>query len=88
MLLQVLFLYTVVDCGPITNLTSGQVNTSKGTTFGSVVTFSCNAGYMLSHQQVVICGADGVWSPDIHCLGEKVDYSGRLLYWLHALMFV
>ena len=78
MLLQVLFLYTVVDCGPITNPSNGQVNTSNGTTFESVVTFSCNAGYMLSHQQMLMCGADGMWSPDILCLGEKVDYFARL----------
>ena len=53
----------VINCGPVT-LINGQVEKSNGTTFGSVATFSCNAGYMsVSHQQVVVCGADGMWSP-------------------------
>ena len=52
-----------VDCGPFTNLDNGQVNTSLGTTFGSVAMFICNTGYILSHQQIVMCGADGMWAP-------------------------
>ena len=61
---------TAVDCGPLTDPTNVQVNTSSGTTFGSVATFRCNTGYRLSHQQVVMCGADGMWSPaSPSCLG-------------------
>ena len=61
---------TAVDCGPLTNPTNGEVNLPSGTTFGSVTTFSCNTGYRLSHQQVVMCGADGMWSPaNPSCLG-------------------
>ena len=47
------------------------VSTTFGTSFGSVATFSCNTDYMLSHQQVVVCGADGMWSASSpSCLGE------------------
>ena len=61
---------TAVDCGPLPNPTNGEVDTSSGTTFGSVATFSCNTGYRLSHQQVVMCGADGMWFPaNLSCLG-------------------
>ena len=60
-----------IDCGTLTQPTDGQVNTSI-TTFGSVATFRCNTGYRLSHQQVVMCGADGMWSPaSPSCLGES-----------------
>ena len=66
------------DCGPLTDPDNGQVDTSSGTTFGSVATFSCNTGYKLSHQQVVMCGADGMWSPDSSsCLGR---WKGTCLY--------
>ena len=62
---------TAVDCGPLPNLDNGQVDTSSGTAFGSVATFSCNTGYRLSHQQVVMCGADRMWSPaSPSCLGR------------------
>ena len=60
-----------ISCGTLTHPTNGQVDTSSGTTFGSVATFSCNTGYRLSHQQVVMCGADGMWSTaSPSCLGE------------------
>ena len=59
-----------INCGTLTLPTNGLVDTLSGTTFGSVATFSCNTGYRLSHQQVVVCGADGVWSPaSPSCLG-------------------
>ena len=63
--------FTAIDCGPLTDPTNGQVNTPSGITFGSVATFSCSTGYRLSHQQVVMCGADGMWSPaSPSCLGK------------------
>ena len=64
-------IYFRMNCGPLTDPDNGQVDTSFGTTFGSVAAFSCNTGYRLSHQQVVMCGADGMWSPaSPSCLGE------------------
>ena len=66
--------YSVVDCGPFTDPTNGQVDTSSGTTFGSVATFSCNTGYMLNPRelQMVTCGANGVWPTNIStCAGES-----------------
>ena len=67
------FVYTlVIDCGSIDNFQNGQVDLSNGTTFGSVATFTCNSGFILSHQQVVTCAIDGMWSPSIPtCNGEK-----------------
>ena len=63
-----------VGCGPLIAPTNGQVDTPSGTTFGSVATFSCNTGYVLSHQQVVMCGVDGMWSPARpSCLGKIIQ---------------
>ena len=63
----VLVSHSVVDCGPLTDPTNGQVDTFSGTIFGSVATFSCNTGYMLNPRelQMVICGVDGVWPTNI-----------------------
>ena len=66
-------LYSVVDCGPLTAPANGHVNTSNGTTFGSVATLSCRTGYTLNPRelQMVTCGVDGAW-PTITCAGESL----------------
>ena len=53
----------VIDCGLPADPDNGQVDTSNRTTIGSVATFSCNIGYTMSHQQMALCGVDGIWSP-------------------------
>ena len=60
---QVPLFSTVVDCGPAADLINGQVNSSNGTIFGSVATFTCTSCYRLSHQQVVMCGGNRMWFP-------------------------
>ena len=57
------FFHAAVACSSLNDPDNGQVDTSSGTTFGSVATFSCDTGYKLSHQQEVVCGANGMWSP-------------------------
>ena len=87
-----LLVFTAVDRDPLTDPTKGQVDISSGTTFGSVATFSCNTGYRLSHQQVVMCGADGVWSPaSPSCISELIviyDWTKKLLYYFYAFFFI
>ena len=51
-----------IDCSWPTNISNGQVDTSNGTTFGSIATYTCNTGYTLSGSQSGTCGADGIWS--------------------------
>ena len=58
-----IYISVAVDCGSVVDLINGQVNSLNGTTIGSVATFTCNFGYKLSHQQVVMCGGNGMWSP-------------------------
>ena len=52
----------VVDCGPLTNPDNGQVNTSNGTTFGSLATYTCDTGYTLSGSESRTCEDSGVWA--------------------------
>ena len=66
---------SALDCGPTTPPDNGQVDTANGTTFKSVATFSCNTGYILSHQQVIVCEADGMWSPASPSCTGRNDYN-------------
>ncbi len=53
---------TAVNCGSLGNPTNGAVDTSSGTTFNQVATYSCIPGYMISGATTRICQASGSWS--------------------------
>ena len=53
---------TAVDCGTLTNPSSGYIVHIAGTTFGQTVTYTCNAGYNLVGGSTRTCQATGVWS--------------------------
>ena len=68
---DIVFLSPVVDCGPPTDPTNGQVDTSSGTTFGSTATYTCDTGYTLSGSQSRTCIASGKWTlPQSQCIGK------------------
>jgi hypothetical protein len=50
-----------VDCGPLSAPENGSLG-DGGTTFGSVRTFRCGAGFTLTGSGSRTCGADGAWS--------------------------
>ena len=52
------------DCGPLTPPANGDVDTSSGTTAGSVALYSCNEGFVLTGTADRVCGSDGRWRPD------------------------
>ena len=54
----------VMDCSPLTDPANGQIVTPS-ITFGSVATYSCEKGYVLSGQNMTICQADGTWSGSV-----------------------
>ncbi len=55
-------LYTVINCGPLTDPANEQVDTSSGTTFGNTATYICDDGYTLNGTQSQICTATGKWT--------------------------
>ncbi|XP_064386146.1 uncharacterized protein LOC135334769 isoform X3 [Halichondria panicea] len=52
-----------VDCGSLTDPINGAVDTSSGTTFNQVATYTCTNGYMISGATTRTCQATGSWSP-------------------------
>ena len=54
-------LFSVVDCGSLTDPVNGQVNTN-GTTFGETAIYSCDTGYNLVGNNTRTCQATGQWS--------------------------
>ena len=59
---MIFLLFTVVDCGTLTDPANGQVSHTAGTTFGQTATYSCDTGYNLVGDSNRICQATGVWS--------------------------
>ncbi len=53
---------TVINCGFLTNPINGAVDTSSGTTFNQMATYSCIPGYMISGAATRTCQATGSWS--------------------------
>ena len=64
--------HTTVVCGPLDDPNNGHVDTSQGTTRGSVATYSCNNGYRLKGSNTRSCGYYGRWSGSAEpiCVGE------------------
>ena len=53
--------HAVVDCGALDN-PENEVVLSTDTTYNSVATYSCNAGYTLTGDDMRTCQSSGVWS--------------------------
>ena len=56
-----------INCGPLTDPEDGQVDTSNGTTFGRIASYSCcrESGFRT-------CGADGMWTSEKpNCQGSS-----------------
>ena len=52
-----------LDCGPLNNPINGEIDIDQ-TTLGSVVTYSCLIGYLLTGEETRVCLASGKWSGD------------------------
>ena len=53
--------FIVVDCGPLT-INNGAVDTSSGTTFMMIATYTCNTGYNFIGDMTRRCQANTMWS--------------------------
>ena len=54
--------HTVVNCEALTRPPNGQVDTSSGTTYNQVATYSCDTGYNLVGSSSRTCQTNGMWS--------------------------
>ncbi len=61
--IQIYFCRLAVNCSSLDAPTNGAVDTSSGTTFNQVATYSCIPGYMISGATTRTCQASGSWSP-------------------------
>ena len=68
-----------VDCGVLGNPVNGTVS-APTTTYDSVATYSCNAGYTLTGDDVRTCLNSGLWS------GSEPMCTGKF-YCIHYIRF-
>ena len=65
-----LFFLLVVECGPLTAPSNGNVRLF-GKTHNSVATYSCNGGYYLTGNSYRVCWDNGDWSGSVpSCEGK------------------
>ena len=55
-------IFTFADCGPLKPPENGSVDMPMGTTFRSIVEYSCETGFDLDGTARVQCLEDGQWS--------------------------
>jgi hypothetical protein len=57
--------FILLDCGRF-SVANGEVNTSLGTSIGSLATVKCDDGYDLQGSSAIICTSDG-WDKTVSC---------------------
>jgi hypothetical protein len=74
-----LFCTLAVDCGKFPTLLNGKIH-SHGTTYQSVVNFTCQDGYKLDGPSSALCLANGSWSDQLpKCIGNSMNTWSHLL---------
>ena len=64
-------IFIAVDCGSLSHPENGRVDTSSGTIFRKVSTYSCDVGYTLLGTETRTCTESGQWFPDApYCPSE------------------
>lgn len=77
----------VAKCLPVAEPENGRIISSalelnQEYTFGQVVQFECNAGFMLDRPKEIHCSANGVWSGETpNCVGKIHRLFIRLIKW-------
>lgn len=62
------------NCGPLSSIENGYLTYTNGTIRGSLASYNCQRGYILSAPTTRECGFDGEWS-----VGTANCTRGRLL---------
>ena len=71
---------SVVSCDTLERPDNGRISYSNSTEYGSVATFSCNAGYSVSGHNQRMCMENGKWSGSTpNCTG-MITYSKSYCY--------
>ena len=80
MLIHLATFFTVgVSCGQLDAPSNGGVNTSDGTSFGDVASYSCVVGYTLNGPAERACQADRLWNgTEPTCESEILEFSVQL----------
>jgi len=68
---KALFALVGVSCGQPAGTSNGRVDTSAGTSFGDVVRYACDKGYMLSGVAERTCQADKRWNGSVPACERK-----------------
>ena len=61
-------LVTAVHCGAPPPIENGYLNSTTGITFGTLATYICHDGYVMSNT-ITSCTDNGEWSPLPVCQG-------------------
>ena len=80
MLIHLATFFTVgVSCGQPSIPSNGAVNTSDGTSFGDVASYSCGAGYTVNGPTERTCQADRLWNAtEPTCESELLECNVQL----------
>ena len=72
------FFHSVVVCPTLNDPNNGNVELS-GNTFGQIAEYTCNTGFNLIGDSMLICGADGQWIGDSPvCEGRHLSITDSL----------
>ena len=67
-----LFHFNVLDCGLPADLPNGRYSVRTDTLTGSIATYSCDNGYILTGDPDVTCLVTGLWEASPTCtISEK-----------------
>ena len=63
---------STIDCGTPSFGGSVAVESFSSTTIGSDIFYKCQSGHLLEERRNLVCGGDGMWSPDPQglCMGK------------------
>ncbi len=68
-----LYLFIAMMCPNLENPLNGGVTFSDGTSFGSVATYNCDDGFVISGNERRSCLSGGIWSgSDPKCIRKPI----------------
>ena len=82
--------YLPVDCGILSSISFGSVNTGGFTTDGTTATYFCDTGYNMTGTNTRTCDSSGSWDgsePSCNIVGKKVIAFGTQLIVLFIHLF-